>query len=124
LTARIAALAVALAVAAPGNAQSADQFDGIYDLRSTSLVSGARRSCSLNLQAKPLHIDGGHATAMFLSRSAAVGEVTVAGVLSLMNPEVTVELTGRIDTQGVLRGYLNMFDGCGYDVDFQKRPTP
>ena len=32
--------------------------------------------------------------------------------------------TFLIDAQGVLRGYLNTVDGCGYDVVFRKRPMP
>lgn len=129
MTARIVAIAVALAVTVPGNAQPTDRFDGVYDLRSTSLVPGSgaadeHRPCSLNLNARPLHIDAGHATAIIRRRSAAVGEVNAAGVLTLMNPEVSFELTGRVDAQGVLRGYLNTVDGCGYDVVFRKRPMP
>jgi hypothetical protein len=83
-----------------------------------------RPSCPLDLQAGPLRIEGGHANVRFLNRSAAVGEVSAAGALSLINPEVTLGLTGRIDAQGVLRGYLTTFYGCGYDVDFRKRATP
>jgi hypothetical protein len=40
----------------------------------------------------------------------------------LTNSGAFLEFTGKIDAQGVLRGYLNTFDGCGYDLILQKRP--
>ena len=114
--------------AVPGftHAQPVSRFDGVYDLRSTTLVPGSiadygKRPCSLELHARPLHIVGGHATAVFRRDSDAAGDVGPGGALTMMNSGASLEFTGQIDDQGSVRGYLNTFDGCGYDLALQKR---
>ena len=53
-----------------------------------------------------------------------MGDVDATGAFALMNPEVTVELKGRVYSDGTLRAYLNTFDGCGYDLIFRRRISP
>jgi hypothetical protein len=127
----VAMIAIAaIGVAAAPNllcAQAPNRFDGVYDLRSTSMVPGSaavdgKRPCSLNLNARPLHIVGGHATTMFRRNSDAAGDVNPQGALALTNSGAYLAFSGQIDAQGVLRGYLNTFDGCGYNLTLQKRP--
>jgi hypothetical protein len=128
--ARIAAAIAGIGIVAAvgiGAAQTATRFDGIYDLRSTSLVPGAvalnpRRPCSLELHAEPLHIVGSHATMTFHRTTTAAGDVSPQGVFLLMDLGARLEFTGKIDIHGELRGYLNTFDGCGYDLILRKRP--
>jgi len=127
--ARVAVTVAAIGVAAaPGlcGAQAVSRFDGVYDLRSTALVPGSvteygKRPCSFELHARPLRIAGGHAATMFRRDSDAAGDVGPQGELTLTNSGAFLEFSGKIDTQGVLRGYLNTFDGCGYDLIWQKR---
>jgi hypothetical protein len=130
---RLVRIAVAIAgigvAVAPGlcGAQAVGRFDGIYDLRSTALVPGSvagygKRPCSFELHARPLRIVDGQATTMFRRDSDAAGDVEPQGGLTLTNSGAFLEFTGKIDAQGVLRGYLNTFDGCGYDLIWWKRP--
>jgi hypothetical protein len=115
-----AAIAAIGLVVAPrfAGAQAVSRFDGAYDLRSTTVVPGSaslygKGRCSLQLHARPLQITGGHATTMFRHDSDAVGDVGPLGALALKDSGAFLEFTGKIDLHGVLRGYLNTFDGCG-----------
>jgi hypothetical protein len=122
----IAAIGVATVPQTCG-AQAVSRFDGVYDLRSTLLVPGSvteygKRPCSFELHARPLRIVGGHAATMFRRDSDAAGDVGPQGELTLTNSGAFLEFTGKIDAHGVLRGYLNTFDGCGYDLILRKRP--
>jgi hypothetical protein len=116
----------AFVIPGPTSAQMAGLYDGVYDLRSTSLVPGSaadygRRPCSLALHAGPLEIVGGHAATICKRSSDAAGDVGPRGELTLIDSGAFLEFTGKIDIHGALRGYLNTFDGCGYDLIFQKR---
>ena len=128
MTVKAAGVIAAIGLAAApglGGAQTVSRFDGVYDLRSTSLVPGSAAGtgrCSLELHARPLHIAGGHATTIFRRDGAAAGDVDPQGALALKDSGAFLEFTGKIDTHGILRGYLNTFDGCGYDLVWQKRP--
>ena len=107
-------------------AQTAGRYDGIYVLRSTTLVPGsaamdAKRPCSLALHAAPLGIVDGHAATTFRRNASLTGDVAPAGDFTLMDSGAFLEFTGKIDIHGALRGYLNTFDGCGYELLFQKR---
>ena len=126
IAAAIAGIGVAAVLGLCG-AQAVSRFDGVYELRSTALVPGSvagygKRPCSFELHARPLRIVGGHATTMFRRDSDAAGDVGPQGELTLTNSGAFLEFTGKIDAQGVLRGYLNTFDGCGYDLIWWKRP--
>lgn len=122
------ALAVGLLVAALApntHAEIRSSFDGVYDLRSTTPVANAKPisgkpSCSLDVRAKPLHIVGGYAT-LFFGRHETLGHVGPRGDFLLSDSDITREFTGRIDDRGTVRGYLNTFDGCGYELTLQKR---
>jgi hypothetical protein len=125
---RAAALIVLLAAATPAGAQSLDRFDGIYVLRSTTLVPGSARNggrrCSFDLGARPLHIVHGHASAIYGHPDPAEGDIGADGMFTLMNSDATRELKGQVDTAGTLTGYLNTFDGCGYDLIYRLRAKP
>jgi hypothetical protein len=110
----------------PTSAQMAGLYDGVYDLRSTLLVPGSAaaygtRPCSVALHARPLEIVGGHVATTFKRNSDAAGDVGPRGELTLTDSGAFLEFTGKIDIHGALRGYLNTFDGCGYDLIFKKR---